>query len=227
MINTFTGLMVALVNQGIALIVNETMTFRKQLTQRSEFTGQSGWNDALNDYMQKNLERLRETISRVTYSPSGADPAVVKKNRRKQAADTSTTLKAAFDSKSVNADDLVMPASVRARPLTFDFTGDDPNVPQPTPALLPNDFARAFVVGLDAFVVMATQLDSRPQPTTINKAESAQLVAALNSLYVICETKGGEANRIEIPTGILPSDFPSTFNNDGSHDPVVTEKSSG
>lgn len=217
--NTFTGAVLAFPNRGIHFMIAEVMTLRKQLFLRTEFKSQSGWNDAMNQYLKDELEKIAQTVKRITYSPSGDDPAVVREARIAEAKDTAKKLSDVFDGKSINSDDLVMPANVWEKELPYDLTGAHPDFPQPTLDRIPNDFARAFVVALDNYVVTATNLDSRTQPATINAYESAQLQALLNEMYAIAMIKGGEANRVDVPTGLAMSERPTTFNADGKYDP--------
>ena len=217
--NTFTGAVTQFPNRGIHYLLAEVMTLRKQCFLRDEFVSLTGWNDALNLYLAQGLEKIAETVKRICYSPSGADPAAVRAQRIAEAKDTTTGLAAAFDGKSINSDDLVMPNVPLTRELIYDLTGAHPDYPQPTQENLPNDTARSFVTGLDYFVVMATNLDSRTQPSTISAFEGAQLLAMLNELYALTALKGGEANRSDVPTGLPMSLRPSTFNADGQHDP--------
>jgi len=216
--HTFTGLVPSFPNRGIHFLVTEALTFRKQLTVRPEFQSQSGWNDSMNGYIKRQLEALAQTVKRVTYSPSGADPTAVKDQRINEAKDSAHTLAESFDGKSINSDDLVMPAMGHEKSVPFDLSGNHPDFPQPTHDVVENDFARMLIIGLDNFVVTATQCDSRTQPATINAMESAQLQALLNELYATAMVKGGEANRVETPTGLMPSDRSGTFNADGSLD---------
>ena len=220
--NTFTGAVLSFANRGIHLFCDEGFNFRKQLTVRPEFRAESGWNNALNDFMKSRLEELAETVKRVTYSTTTSDPAANKAARIADAKNTDATLADAFDGKSINTDEIVMAAPVVDKQLAYDLTGADPNVPQPTPELLPNDIARAFVIGVDNLIVAATNLDSRTQPATINAMEAAQLLTLLNEMYALCMLKGGEENRVETPTGVLPVQRASTFNADGAADPKPT-----
>ena len=217
--HTFTGMVMSFVNRGIHTLLAEGLKLRKQLTQRVEFRSQSGWNDALNHYIMTELEALAQTVKRATYSPSDSDPAAAKATRIAEAKDTSTTLASAFDGQSVNGDDIVLPASTLTGDVPYDLSGAHEDFPQPTPDLILNDFGRILITGLDRFLVAATQLDSRSQPVTINAMESAQLLALLNELYALCMVKGGEENRSETPTGLMPSQAAETFNADGQLDP--------
>lgn len=219
MTNTFTGMITKYRNQGINHLVRDTLQFRRQLTLIAEFKGESGWNDAINQYMIVELEKLAQTVKRVTYSPQSADPAAVLANRLTDAKNTGTTLKDAFDGKSINTDDVPMPGNTLEFTLDVDLSGVHPDYPQPTAAVIKNDVARTFVQTLDQFCVLATRLDSRVQVSTINAAESAQLLAVLNSLYAICMIRGGEKNKSIIPSGVLPSEEPTTYNADGQFNP--------
>jgi hypothetical protein len=217
--NTFTGAVMEFPNRGIHFFLGELMGFRRQLFLREEFRSQTGWNDALNAYMQTQLEHLAQTVKRICYSPSGSDPVAVRDARILEAKDTAKTLAAAFDGKSINSDDLVMPNIPIQREVIFDWSGNHADYPQPTQERLPNDTARAFTAGLDYLAVMATNLDSRTQPSTISAYEAAQLLAAMNELYALTALKGGEKNRSDVPTGLAASVRPTTFNADGKLDP--------
>lgn len=217
--NTFTGAVTTFQNRGLHAVIAETMTFRKQLFLRSEFVSQTGWDDQLNDFMKDWLEKLHQTIARVTYSPSSTNPDETKETRTTEAQDVTVTLASTWDGKSVNSDDVVMPAMYAEPELPYDWTGSHKDFPQPTVDRVKNDFARMFISGLDYFVVACTNCDSRTAPATINKMEAAQLRALLNELYTICMTKGGDANRAEVPTGLAASEQNSTFNATGEFDP--------
>lgn len=217
--NTFTGMVKEVVNTGILFVIAEVLGFRVQLTMRDEFKSQSGWNDSLNGYVMRRLEAIRQTVARVTYSPSESDPEATRIKRIQEAKDTSTTLAAAFGDESINNDDLVMPVGAVPSELSYDLSGAHPDYPQPTAANIPNNHARALVTKLDQVVTTLTRLDSRTQPSTINAPESAQIQAMLGEAYAIAKEKGGEANRADTPSGVTPSQEVATFNHDGSLDP--------
>lgn len=204
--NTFTGANLVFPNEGIHFMLAEIMKFRKQLTVRPEFKSQSGWTDALNNYMIEELERLSDTLENITYNPDKENKEVLEG----QAADTTRTLLQDYSDRSLTADNVLLPA-VPERPIVWDLSGNSPDFPQITPASHPNDFGRAFVTKLDYLFVMLTRLDSRHQPVTITKSESAMVRTALNTLYTICQRKGGESNKSDVPTGTLPSEEVNTF----------------
>lgn len=207
MANTFRNYHPETYNRGIYALCEELINFRKQLTVRPEIKSQSGWNDSLNTFMATRLERVADTLESVTYSPSGQ----TQEELEEQASDTTRSLHDDYNSTSVNTDNLLLPAG-RAIPFRWVLDGSDPDIPQLTLADCPNDWAYAFITDLDSIFVDVTRLDSRSQPSTITKFESAAIRARLNELYTIVQRKGGEANRNDVPTGTLPSQEPGTLN---------------
>ena len=207
--NTFRGYHPETNNRGIFALCEEIINFRKQLTVRPEVRSQSGWNDALNTFMVTRLERIADTLEKVTYSPSGLTQEQLEVN----AADTTRSLADDYSATSVNTDDLLLPAG---RPVKFRWVldGSDPDLPQLSVADCPNDWAYMFITNLDSIFVDITQLDSRSQPSTITKYESAMIRNRLNELFTITQTKGGEVNRNDVPTGTLPSQESGTLQGD-------------
>lgn len=209
--NSFTGAVLKFPNKGIHFLLAEIIKFRKQLTVRPEFKGQSGWTDALNVYMVENLEKIARTLSRITYLPSN----VTKDELEAQAADNTRTLMDDYDNYSTHADNVLLPAQMDME-IVWRLDGSDPDIPQLTPENMPNDFARAFVRELDQVFVTLTALDSRHSPHSIIKDESKMVRAMLNNLITICQEKGGEVNKPDVPTGVLPSMVKDTFS--GTYD---------
>lgn len=208
--NTFSGANLEFPNLGIHFVLAEVVKFRKQLTVRQEFKSQSGWNNSLNAYMVEELERLADTLENIAYNPD----ATLKDDLEKNAANTTRSLKDDYNVNALSYDNLVMPVA-RNRKVVWDLSGADPDIPQPNKDDFPNDTARSFITGLDEFFVQMTRLDSRFQPNMITKNEAAMMRNLLNTLYTLCQRKGGEANKSDIPVGTLPSQEPQTFNGTG------------
>ena len=204
--NTFTGANLNFPNVGVHFLLAEVIKFRKQLTVRSEFKSQSGWDDALNSYMCTELEKLRDTLENIAYNPDEYE----QEELEAQAADTTRSLVEDYNINALSTDNVLMPVGM-AREVVWDLTGADPDIPQLTPADCPNDTARAFITGLDRFFTEATRLDSRFQTNHITKYEATMLVSFLNQLYSLTQRKGGEVNKSDIPQGTLPSQGPTTF----------------
>ena len=204
--NTFLGANLEFPNLGIHFLLAEVVKFRKQLTVRQEFRSQSGWNDGLNRYMITELEKLGDTLENITYNPDGFSLEELEA----QAGDTTRTLEEDYNEFALTQDNVLMPVGVN-RTLSWDLTGTDVDIPQLTPQICPNDYARTFVAALDNFFVELTRLDSRHQPYAITKYESVMMRSLLNVLYTLTQRKGGEANRSDVPTGTLPSEEGGTF----------------
>lgn len=211
--NSFTSLNPTFANVGLHFAVDEAIKFRKQLTKRNEFKSQSGWNDAVNRYMMAELEKMYQTLSRVTYNPD----AETQEELETAAADTARTLADDFNPFSIRHDNVLGPTPLE-RTLEYNFDGTDPDIPQPTEENgFVNEVARNFIQMLDRYIVELTRLDSRHEYLMITKYESLMMKDQfLNPLYTLCVVKGGEVNRSDIPSGLLERDEPSTFNADGS-----------
>lgn len=204
--NTFDGANMLFTNRGIHVMLGEVMHFRKQLTVRPEFKGQSGWTDALNRFMVNGLERIADTLENITYNPTDKSQAELEA----EAADTTRSLSDDYDAKSINVDNVVMPGK-RDMPVVWKLDGSDLDFPQIDPQSHPNTYGRMFITGIDELFVMLTRLDSRFQPNTMTRDESVMVRAHLNTLYTLLQRKGGEVNKPEIPTGTLPSQEVETF----------------
>lgn len=204
--NTFDGAHTSFANKGIHFLLAEVIKFRKQLVIRPELKSQSGWDNALNRYMMAELNKLADTLESITYNPDDRS----QEELEEEAADTNRTLEEDFNERAIAMDNVVVSSS-RIRPVVWKLDGSDPDIPQITPDTVPNDFARTFLTGLDDFFVEATRLDSRHQPNMITRYESHMMRALLNSLFAVCQRKGGEVNRSDIPNGTLPSDEEFTF----------------
>ncbi len=204
--NTFRGANMDFNNLAIHFLLNEIITFRKQLTARDEKNSQSGWDDALNAYMREGIEKFNDTIKRSVYNPDdlGKDAAEA------MAADTTLNVVDGFNERSIRTDNVVMPSGP-SRKVIWDLTGSNLDIPQLDQNNCPNDFLRSFVTMLDHIFVQATRLDSRSNYITFNKSEGRMLLNMLNVLYTITQTKGGEVNRFDIANGTLPSQESGTF----------------
>ena len=209
--NTFSGANLEFPNLGVHFVLAEIIKFRKQLTIRQEFRSQSGWSNALNNYMIEELEKLADTLENITYNPD----VIPKEILELQSADTTRGLSDDYNAYAMSHDNVVMPTA-RPRQIVWDLSGNDPDIPQMTVENCPNDAARGFLTGVDHFFVEVTRLDSRHQPLMITKYESTMMRALLNILYTLTQRKGGEDNRSDIPVGTLPSQESGTFLGDGS-----------
>ena len=104
MANTFDGYQKEFANLGIHFLLAETIKFRKQLTVRDEFKSQSGWDNGLNSYMIKEVEKLADTLENITYNPD----TFTQEELEEQAADTTRSLDDDYNENALTSDNVLM-----------------------------------------------------------------------------------------------------------------------
>jgi hypothetical protein len=206
--NTFDGTVMEFQNLGIHFMLAEVIKFRIQLTKRinSEFKGLSGWGDAMNKYMVDELDKIADTLENITYHPRDE----TQEELEALAADTNRSLADDYSDRVLHEDDVLGPVEL-PRIVRWKLDDSDLDIPQLTSVNCPNDVALSFITGLDRFFVQMTRLDSRHQPNMITKFESVNMRNYLVTLYTLCQRKGGEENKSDIPSGVLNKDEPETF----------------
>jgi len=198
--NSFTGLRQNVGNYSCRALIAEIQAFRAQLILKGEFDQASGWDDPLNQWMVEELGRIRETAAVTATSPMGAvDQAARNAQRKTDAADETQTLKDRYIAGDpITADDQMMP-SAPMRPLPYDFSGADPKIPQMHGK---KNYALVSVVNeLDYACVLISKLDCQGSGYTIPPHQSSMIVSKLDSIYTICEIKGGTSHRRDIADG--------------------------
>ena len=104
----------------------------------------------------------------------------------------------------------LMPSPI---PVTFPYVldGSHPDYPQLDAEAYQNDWLKMFIWELDHTFAEATRLDCRHSGYTVPKTQSVMIKGMLNNLMQIVQAKGGEGNRVNTPTGTLPSQEADTF----------------
>lgn len=204
--NSFFGANTVFVNRSLHALLAEIIKIRQQLTVRNELYTRSGWNNAMNTWLETVLNMLRDTVENISYNPDATTLSQLKSN----ASDTTRTVKDDYNARALASDNLLMP-NTQPYPIVWDLTGADPDLPQITVQNCPNDWFRLLIKGLDELFVQSTRLDSRHERNLITKYEGAMLCSLINELFTIVQRKGGEVNRTDIPVGTLPSQEPATF----------------
>lgn len=206
-----------IVNEDIHTILGKVMSFRRQLTSRTEFKSQSGWDTPMNNFMVARLEDIAKYLQYCTVKVDTRSQSELET----EAADNSISLAESYEkAKEVAfAHDNILGSVGVPIPVVYDLTGQDPNYPQPTEELIPNPEARNFIKKLDKMFVELTCLDSRHSPYGIEKYDSTKVREHyLSKLYAACQNFGGESNRQDVPTGVMASDLPDSFNANGEFD---------
>lgn len=199
--NSFTGLRRKVGNRACRALVNELMAYREQICLRGEWNQASGWDDAFNSWMAEELGRVRKSVAYVTTEKSSEDQDALNEQRSKEAADENQTLLDRYtNGNPITTDDILMPSNVDTNnELPFDFSGADPRIPQVHGRK--NQILVTYVGELDRTIAEITNLDCQATGTTIPATQSRMVVALLDSLYTILQSKGGEKNRRTIAQG--------------------------
>jgi hypothetical protein len=214
--NSFMGTNLLAGNLGVRSVIDEIMATRTQITRTDEIRSVGGWNDPLNEYLAKQLGRIRTTLALVTYQQqpapnSGASSVAASDGqaerqaiRETQAADENAKLRDLFIASAPLAmDDIQMPATHQSS-LPYDFSGAAPDFPQLHDAKYRNVFLKQFILCLDYCVRDISTLSCAESGTTIPANESAVVHNWLQAAFTILQTKGGAKNRPEIINGTDP-----------------------
>ena len=202
--DTFQDAVTRFRNRSIHTYVGHALLFRGQILQDGEFGVQSGWDTATNDFIKEHLVRLDYLRRKITHNPEEVDI----KTLEERARNLSVSLPDEMSStKSPLGDEVARPAG-REFDLPYKLDGSDPNIPLLSTVNLRNVDARMFVTGLDQHIVESTRLDSRYATYRITPRESLMLYSSLVELFDMCDSFGGDGNRVPIPHGVRPSEEP-------------------
>jgi hypothetical protein len=227
--HTFTGIVSTFPNESIHVIIHKIMAYRKELVKRREFQAETAWDDQLLLFVHSFLQNIGKEIDEVTYHRKWAPGTLLAERqkvqnefREKAVSKTTTVEDLANMMEATHSDEMLVAASPVMYTVTFDYTGENADYPQPTPARIPNETARAFIVGLDHFVVSMTQSNSAWMPRTINQHEAAMFQAQLADLFKLAAIRGGTDSLPHIPTSVDRSQQDRLWNADGAFDPPLT-----
>jgi hypothetical protein len=223
--NTFTGIRSTFPNVAIhKLISEEFLPFRKALCRRPEFQSVGLWEQPVVTFVQAYLTKIRNSIVEVT---SKDEVAVDAPLAERQAAlnahvdrmiNTAETLEdIARDPLASHGDLMMQPATPRVQPLTFNWSGNDADYPQPTPGRYQDPSARVLITGLDMCVVEMTNSPSSNASRTINRYDASIWIGWLADLYNVARHAATNQNPY-IPEGLNRSQYDNIWNADGSKD---------
>jgi len=201
--DTFQDAITRFRNRSIHTYVGHCLMFRGQILQNADFGVQSGWDSATNDFIKEHLIRLDFLRRKTTHNPQNVDI----KSLEERARDLKITLPDEMNEKSPLGEEVARPGG-REFDLPYRLDGSDPNIPPLGEVDLRNVDARMFVTALDQHIVEATRLDSRFATYRITPRESLMLYASLAELFDMCQSFGGDNNRLPIPHGVRPIEEP-------------------
>lgn len=231
--HTFTGLRQQFPNQAIhSVILQRILPFRREMFLRPEFQQEQRWETNLVTLFQRGLTDISDAVKEYTDRNSASDVNKSLDERAKDLADFINKANAkdksletlAKDVAATHADEQTQPADQRIGSLHFDYTGNNPDYPQPTPGRMPNGSARVVVVGIDRLIVLMSNSHSADHPKTINEHDAAVFQSHLADLFNVIQ-RAGEVDTPYYPTSLRRSQLDGVFNADGAHDPDINDGS--
>lgn len=202
--DTFQDAITKFRNRALMTYVGHILLVRGQLLQDGEFGVQSGWDTATNDFAKAHLVRLDELRRKITHNPEGVDI----KTLEDRAKDLSVNLASEMGQSTTPLGDEVARPAGREVDLPYKLDGSDPNIPNLSEVDLRNTNARMFMSALDMHLVEATRLDCRFATYRVTTYESVMLYASLVEMFDMCDSFGGDENRVPITFGVRPSEEP-------------------
>lgn len=201
--DTFEDAITRFRNRSIHTYVGHCLLFRGQILQNAEFGTQSGWDTATNDFLKEHLVRLDFLRRKITHNPQKIDI----KTLEERARDLKLSLPDEMNDQSPLGEEVARPVG-REFDLPYTLDGTDPNIPLLHSVDLRNVDSRMFATALDQHIVEATRLDSRYATYRITPRESLMLYSSLVEMFDMCQSFGGDGNRMPIPNGVRPSEEP-------------------
>jgi hypothetical protein len=228
--NSFTGIRAVFPNVAIHTVISEDfLPFRMALCRRTEFQTPGLWEGPLVTFVQQWLTRISESIRQITAidelpvdSPL-TDRVEALNAHVARMVDKGESLESiANDPRATHGDLMLQPANPRTQTLTFDYTGNHPDFPQPTPGRFKDSSARVLITGLDLLVVEMTNSPSSNATRTVNRHDSALWIGWLADLYNVARFAATNSNPY-VPEALQRSQYDSIWNADGAFDPKANQ----
>ena len=229
--HTFTGLRTTFPNLGLHYVIaKQVLPLRVLIVQQGAGKQEGPIDVNLMTAIHDGIDNISRTLKTLTFTGAGdlanADLATRRKAQAdfigKSAAAEYTVEKMATDLGASFADALLQPVGINDPTVSFDFKGQDPDYPQPTPGRFPNNDIRMILVGLDLITVYMTTMPSASMRRQINQEDNARLQAQFADLYA-ATSWGAQRSEPYNPTGTMRSQLDGVFNADGSFDPQLNE----
>lgn len=227
--HTFTGIRTIFPNVAIhKLISEEFLPFRKALCRRPEFQTNGLWEQPLVTFVHSYLDKITKSIRGVTQkdeilstAPLADRQKALELNISRMVNDESIE-SIANDPASSHSDLMLQPATPRIQGLTFDFTGNDPDYPQPTPGRYQDPSARILITGLDICIVEMTNSPSSNASRTVIRNDAANWITWIADLYNVAAQAAVNVNPY-IAEGLNRSQYDGIWNADGAADTKLSD----
>lgn len=229
--HTFTGLRTTFPNLGIHYVIaKQVLPLRILIVQQGAGKQEGPIDVNLMTAIHDGVDNITKTLKTLTFTgQSNLANADLATRRKAQADFISKSADAAYSVEKMAedlgasfADALLQPVGINDPTVSFDFKGNDPDYPQPTPGRFPNNDIRMIIVGLDLITVYMTTMPSASMRRQINQEDNARLQAQFADLYA-ATSWGAQRSEPYNPTGTMRSQLDAVFNADGSFDPALNE----
>ena len=171
-------------NMSIVLGIAPLITFRQQLHLNDELGAQGGTDTPTKNSLRNQLLHCDHWRRLVTHNPDGIPLG----DQIAKAIDPEGT------------------AVIGDTPFALD--GSDLDIPPQSAFALGAAPGGLLLMGIDRAIVAWTRIDSRHRTLQITQTDSMRLYGNYQQLLGIIETMFGDANKIDIPQGVLPSQEP-------------------
>lgn len=204
----FSRAIVQMRNLHIALAVSALMDLRSEFVGNDEFQMRGGFDDETRDHLLDLLDYADRVRRRITHNP---DPASL--DAKIRAAIEVKSDDKSLDSKVTQAvnpfgDDDIQNSSGGLFALPFALDGSDPNIPLTSKLNLRNNQAKVMFGAINRAITQWTRLESRNRTKFITATDSYRMFGAYQEIAGFVRAFGGDANRVDMAQGVLPSEEP-------------------
>lgn len=227
--STFTGLRSQFPNMAIHKVISEEFCpFREALARRSEFATPGLWEGPIVTFTQSWLDKFCNSIRGITHKDELAADTPLKERQQALAKHVERMISEeslediASDPNATHGDLMLQPSSPRVQTLAFDWTGNDPNYPQPTPGRFKDPSARVLITALDVLVVEMTNSPSSNGSRTVIKNDSAMWISWLADMFNIAKNAATNRNPY-VPEALQRGQYDHIWNADGGSDRLLSE----
>lgn len=189
-------------NLSIAAAIAPLVDMRSELIGNDEFRMRGGIDDATRDHLLSHLVNCDRMRRRITHNPEGKSLGLL----IEQAIDVRQPIQEG-DKPFAGVDDIQnQPGGLFDLP--WDLSGADVNMPLSSKLNLRSNNAKILLGAIDRAIVSWTRLESRHRTKQITATDSYRMYGHYQEILGYLKAFGGEANRVDIAAGVLPSEEP-------------------
>jgi len=203
----FRNAITELKNLHVATALAPLFDLRNELILNDEFLTRGGIDNATQKHLLDFILYADRVRRRVTYNPDNTDLGVAIEEAMKVKGNKKTDEELGSVAKPF-AGDLIQNASGPLFPLPWALDGSDDDIPLNSALNLRNSQARILLGAIDRAIVQWTRGESRNRTRFITKTDSFRAYGSYLELTNFIRAFGGDANRVDLAQGVLPSEEP-------------------